>query len=254
MRSHLLEEFLGRIPQDYLDLLQPFFADEHYLKHLENLGQLESSARLNQPDAIYPAHDLVFRALHLTPVNDVKVVILGQDPYHTPGLAQGLAFSVPEHIPTNSKAYPSSLRNMSKALYLEGFEPLPHGNLVRWANQGVLLLNRYLSVAKGLPNSHQSWGWHLLTDAMIQGLSKQHPIVWLLWGKSAQKSIPRISDIHPHLVLCASHPSGLGVYQTQQPFLHKGDKKSCGHFQETNAWLKKMGKSGIEWSSPFFVS
>ncbi len=253
MTNNLLKDFLNRIPQDYQDLLSSFLSQAENIIHLERLAQLENTARKNPSLTIFPEEKSVFNALIKTPVKDVKAVILGQDPYHTPGLAQGLAFSIPENIPTHSKSYPSSLRNMSKALFLDGFEPLPHGNLNSWAEQGVLLLNSCLTVSEGEPNSHQSCGWNLLTNAIIEALSHQHPIAWLLWGKFAQKSSSLISMHHPHLILSASHPSGLGVYQTENPFLFKGDIKSCAHFKTTNEWLKKMGKEPIQWSHSIFI-
>jgi uracil-DNA glycosylase len=253
MTNNLLKDFLNRIPQDYQDLLSSFLSQTDNIIHLERLAQLENTARKNPTLKIFPEEKSVFNALIKTPVKDVKAVILGQDPYHTPGLAQGLAFSIPENIPTHSKSYPSSLRNMSKALFLDGFEPLPHGNLNSWAEQGILLLNSCLTVSEGEPNSHQSWGWNLLTNAIIEALSLQHPIAWLLWGKFAQKSFSLISLNQPHLILSASHPSGLGVYQTETPFLFKGDVKSCAHFKTTNEWLKKMGKEPIQWSQSIFM-
>jgi uracil-DNA glycosylase len=252
MFSSSVEAFLGRIPQDYCDLLHDFLSNEKNLPYLEQLVLQENEARLQFPDEIFPKKESVFKALHQTPAKEVKVVLLGQDPYHSPGLAQGLAFSIPEHIPTNSRAYPSSLRNISKALFLDGFDTLPHGDLSFWAEQGVLLLNTCLTVRQGEAHSHQHWGWDMLTNAIIQELSKNRPLIWMLWGKVAQKKAELIAPIQEHLILQASHPSGLGAYQTNEPFLLKGDVGSCGHFKQANQWLIQHSTAPIVWSSSVF--
>jgi len=252
MFSSSVEVFLSRIPQDYRALIHDFLSNEKNLPYLEHLVRQENEARLQFPDDIFPKKDSVFNALVQTPVSKVKVVLLGQDPYHSPGLAQGLAFSIPEHIPTNSRAYPSSLRNISKALFLDGFETLPHGNLSSWAEQGVLLLNTCLTVRQGIAHSHQHWGWDRLTNVIIQELSKNRPLIWMLWGKVAQKKAEMISPAQEHLILQASHPSGLGAYQTSEPFLLKGDVGSCGHFKQANQWLIQHSSTPIVWSSSVF--
>ncbi len=252
MLSSSLEEFLERIPYDYRALLQDFLSLDQNLQSLEHIAKLEFDARLHFPDEIFPKKDAVFKALHQTPVKDVKIVLLGQDPYHSPKLAQGLAFSIPENIPTNTRTFPSSLRNISKALFLDGFETLPHGNLLSWSEQGVLLLNTCLTVRQGNPHSHQHWGWDILTNALIHELSKQRAMIWMLWGKVAQKKTELISPTQEHLILKASHPSGLGAYQTNEPFLIKGDLGSCGHFEQANQWLTKNSESPIIWSSSIF--
>ena len=252
MFSPSVEAFLGRIPQDYRALLHDFLSNEKNLSSVEQLVLQENEARLHFPDEIFPKKESVFNALVQTPVSEVKVVLLGQDPYHSPGLAQGLAFSIPEQIPTNSRAYPSSLRNISKALFLDGFETLPHGNLSSWADQGVLLLNTCLTVRQGIAHSHQHWGWDMLTNAIIQELSKSRPLIWMLWGKVAQKKAELISESQDHLILQASHPSGLGAYQTNEPFLVKGDLSSCGHFKQANQWLIQHSYPPIVWSSSVF--
>ena len=197
---------------------------------------------------VRPEPQHFFKALKLTPVNSVKVVILGQDPYHSPGLAQGLAFSIPENIAVNSRAFPSSLRNISKALALEGFGSLPNGDLHHWAQQGVLLLNTALSVKLGEAGSHTSLGWKSLIDHLIGALSKAKPhLVWMLWGGHAQSKLPLIENGKGPLVLQSSHPSGLGVYKTDRPFLEPGGKGSCGHFTKTNQWLMEHKTSPIWW-------
>lgn len=201
-------------------------------------------------NAIRPDQERIFNALHLTPVNQVKVIILGQDPYHSPGLAQGLAFSVPENIPLQSKQFPSSLRNINKALVLEGLGSLRSGDLTHWANQGVLLLNTALSVRLGEANSHAQLGWKPFVIEIIQKLSQQPNLVWMLWGGHAQSMEEYIHNPNQHLILKSSHPSGLGVYKTAQPFIYPGDQKSCGHFTKANAYLTTHQKSPINWTFP----
>jgi len=198
-------------------------------------------------DAIRPDKSFIFNALHLTPVDSVKVVILGQDPYHSPGLAQGLAFSIPKTIPMQSKQFPSSLRNINKALMLEGLGSLVNGDLSHWAKQGVLLLNTALSVRLGEANSHAQLGWKSFVVEIIQKISQQPNLVWILWGGHAQSLKEYIHNPNQHLILKSSHPSGLGVYKTAQPFLHPGDQKSCGHFTKANAYLADKNVGVIHW-------
>jgi uracil-DNA glycosylase len=161
-----------------------------------------------------------------------------------------------------SRAFPSSLRNISKALELEGFGSLAHGDLRDWAEQGILLLNTALSVKQGEAGSHFHLGWQHCINALIRQLSIAKPnLVWLLWGAHAQSKIPLIeheelgSVESSHLILQASHPSGLGVYKTAQPFLNQqraGEQPnaSCGHFTKTNDWLIAHGKDPIRWIGP----
>jgi uracil-DNA glycosylase len=198
-------------------------------------------------DAIRPDKSFIFNALHLTPVDSVKVVILGQDPYHSPGLAQGLAFSIPKTISMQSKQFPSSLRNINKALMLEGLGSLVNGDLSHWAKQGVLLLNTALSVRLGEANSHAQLGWKSFVVEIIQKISQQPNLVWILWGGHAQSLKEYIHNPNQHLILKSSHPSGLGVYKTAQPFLHPGDQKSCGHFTKANAYLADKNVGVIHW-------
>lgn len=246
------------IPSDWKLLLGDYLASLDWQRLQANLHK----AIADDANAICPPPPLFFRALELTPVDAVSVVILGQDPYHSPGLAQGLAFSIPASIVPGSRSFPSSLRNISKALELEGFGPLAHGDLRDWAEQGVLLLNTALSVKEGDAGSHFHMGWQQCINALIRQLSITKPnLVWLLWGAHAQSKIPLIqhgglaSDSLAHLLLQASHPSGLGVYKTPQPFLSQqraGEKPSasCAHFTKTNAWLIAHGKDPIRWIGP----
>ena len=176
------------------------------------------------------------------------MIILGQDPYHSPGLAQGLAFSIPASIPINSREFPSSLRNISKALALDGFGSLANGDLHHWANQGVLLLNTALSVKLGEAGSHTSLGWKSLIDRLLSALATQKPhLVWMLWGGHAQSKLPLIESGVDQLVLQSSHPSGLGVYKTDKPFLKPGGQASCEHFSKTNKWLMNHSLEPIQW-------
>jgi uracil-DNA glycosylase len=232
------------IPLDWRELLGDYFHSSvwsTFKNHLQTALDQES-------DLICPAPEYFFKALQLTPVDSVQVVILGQDPYHSPGLAQGLAFSIPADIPTNSRGFPSSLRNISKALALEQFGPLPHGDLHHWAKQGVLLLNTALSVKLGEAGSHANLGWKSLIDQLIYALALEKPnLVWMLWGGHAQSKLPLIINASDQLILQSSHPSGLGVYKTDRPFLEPGGQKSCGHFSKTNTWLEAHGKPAIQW-------
>lgn len=232
------------IPQDWRALLGDYFESTDWKKLEENL----QAALDLDPQIIRPEPENFFKALKLTPVESVQVVILGQDPYHSPGLAQGLAFSIPKSVPINSREFPSSLRNISKALAIEGFGHLAHGDLHHWAKQGVLLLNTALSVKLGEAGSHTSLGWKGLVDRLISSLAEQKPqLVWMLWGGHAQSKLPLIEPGVNQLILQSSHPSGLGVYKTDKPFLEPGGKASCNHFSKTNEWLMKHGGSPIEW-------
>lgn len=232
------------IPQDWQKLLGDYFASKEWLELKNNL----KTVLTQEPSLVRPEPEYFFKALQLTPVDSVKIIILGQDPYHSPGLAQGLAFSIPADIPTNSRAFPSSLRNISKALAIEGFGHLPHGDLHAWAQQGVLLLNTALSVRLGEAASHANIGWKSLIDRLIQGLALHKPnLVWMLWGGHAQSKIALIQNSENHLILQSSHPSGLGVYKTDRPFLEPGGQKSCGHFGKANEWLRAHHMSPIQW-------
>ena len=242
------KNLLSRLPNDWRELLNPLNTNAEWLNLLNSISAKEELARNQFEQGVVPSFENVFKALSLTQVENIKVVILGQDPYHSPGLAQGLAFSIPESIRPGSREFPSSLRNISKALALEGFSPLTDGNLTRWANQGVLLLNATLTVQLGQANSHCEWGWQQFTDQLIKSLSEQITgIVWLLWGSYAYKKIDLINKSQNHLILSASHPSGLSVYKTKSPFISPGDTQSCGHFKQSNEWLLSHKKTPIAW-------
>lgn len=191
--------------------------------------------RLAEGAVVYPPQPL--RALDLTPPEAVRVVILGQDPYHGPGQAEGLAFSVASGV-----KLPPSLRNMLQELQRDLTTPAPaDGSLVRWARQGVLLLNTGLTVEDGEPASHAGRGWEALTDAVIRHCSEAGgPKVFLLWGAHAQKKTPLI-DARRHLVLSANHPSPLSARRGPVPFV------GCGHFGQANAWLAGQRLPPVDW-------
>lgn len=192
-------------------------------------------------EVIYPATP--FLALTLTPFEQVRVVILGQDPYHGANQAQGLAFSVAE-----SEKMPPSLRNMFKELPRDLGISLPsNGSLIRWAKQGVLLLNATLTVKDGSPASHAKKGWETLTDTLIQKVAlKKTPLVFMLWGAHAQKKEELIVEAMEqtgvsHLILKANHPSPLSATKPPVPFI------GCGHFRQANEFLRLQGAEPIVW-------
>jgi len=230
------------IPKDWQELLGNYFESADWRSLEINLQTALDT------EVVRPEPQNFFKALKLCPVNSVKVVILGQDPYHSPGLAQGLAFSIPAEIAINSREFPSSLRNISKALALEGFGSLPNGDLHNWAEQGVLLLNTALSVKLGEAGSHTGLGWKSFIDHLISALSKTRPhVVWMLWGGHAQSKLPLIEGGQNPLILQSSHPSGLGAYKTDKPFLEPGGKASCNHFTKANQWLIEQNSTPIQW-------
>ena len=210
-------------------VLNEEFLKPYYIKLTQNVRKAYGA-----PEPVYPPLPLIFNAFTLCPFDSVNVVILGQDPYHGKGQAHGLCFSVPENV-----RVPPSLQNIYKELKndLKG-ELHTEGNLTHWAKQGVFLLNTTLTVREGAPNSHMHIGWETFTDTVIEKISqnKDH-VVFLLWGKNAQKKVTRI-DVSKHLVLTASHPSPFSAY--------KGFF-GCRHFSKTNTYLQKHGKVPIIW-------
>jgi len=206
--------------QPYMQQLKSFLRDQKNLKKV-----------------IYPHSDQWFNALETTPLDEVKVVILGQDPYHQPGQAHGLCFSVQPGVKT-----PPSLVNIYKELQRDlGIVPAGHGFLESWANQGVLLLNSVLTVEQSQAASHQGKGWERFTDAVIAAVNAQcEHVVFLLWGSYAQKK-GAVIDRQRHLVLQAPHPSPLSA--------HRGFL-GCGHFSQANAYLTGHGRQPIDWQLP----
>ena len=208
----------------------------------EFLGEMPETAvfaraeREYETAEVYPARENVFRALELTPPERVRAVILGQDPYHEPGQAQGLAFSVPAGV-----TLPPSLRNIFTELESDLGLPKPEsGDLTAWAEQGVLLLNTVLTVRRGEANSHAALGWQAFTDRVVQALGAlPQPVAFVLWGAQAQKKAGWAADsAFPRLVLRAPHPSPLSVYRG-----FYGSRP----FSQINAFLQKNGESGINW-------
>ena len=209
--------------------LKDEFEKEYFLKIKEFIDREYASK------TIYPPYDEIFNAFRLTPLSNVKVVILGQDPYHEKGQAHGLAFSTPEGRPI-----PRSLKNIFKEITAEYGYPLPDsGCLEPWAKQGVFLLNTVLTVEDGNANSHSKCGWQTFTDNVIKVLNTQtQPIVYMLWGKQAEKKKELITNPN-HLVLISSHPSPLSA---RRGFF------GCNHFKLANEFLKENKKEEIDWS------
>lgn len=199
-------------------------------------GLFSQVERIYAETEVYPPRTDLFSAFQLTPPEQVRVVILGQDPYHEPGQAMGLSFSVAKSCPL-----PPSLRNIYKELEDDlGIPPAPHGDLTRWAEQGVLLLNATLTVDRGNANSHADYGWQTFTDAVISATNElPQPIVYILWGSHAQKKAALLKSDAPRLILKAPHPSPLSSYRG---FF------GCKHFSQANAFLKAHGEAEICWN------
>lgn len=184
---------------------------------------------------VYPPADEIFNAMHFTPLSDVKVLILGQDPYHEPHQAHGLSFSVPE----DQRDIPPSLQNIYKELQSDLGCKIPNnGYLKKWASQGVLLLNTVLTVRAHQAFSHKGRGWEQFTDAIISAVNAQdRPVVYLLWGKPAQSKMPMLTN-PKHLILAAPHPSPLSAYRG---FF------GCKHFSKANEFLQENDLTPIDW-------
>jgi len=221
-----------RLEPGWLAQLQHEF-EQPYMKSLKQF--LRNEKRVGK--VIYPAGDQYFNAFQYAPFGKVKVVILGQDPYHGPGQAHGLCFSVPPGV-----VVPPSLVNIYKELHRDLGMPIPrHGFLQPWAEQGVLLLNAVLTVEQGRAAAHQGQGWEQFTDRVIAILNEKcEGIVFMLWGSYAQKKGALI-DRKRHLVLTAPHPSPLSA--------HRGFI-GCGHFSAANLYLEQHGKTPIDWTLP----
>lgn len=206
----------GEFGKDYYLALRSFLANEYKAK------------------TVYPDMYDIFNALRYTPFSNVKAVIIGQDPYHGPGQAHGLCFSVKKGITP-----PPSLVNIFKELQADlGYAPPPHGELTAWAEQGVLLLNNVLTVRQAQPASHKGMGWETFTDAVISALNqKQTPVVFILWGAHARKKAELITNPIHHKLACA-HPSPLSAYNG---FF------GCRHFSKTNQLLTQSGQAPINW-------
>ena len=217
-----------RIAEDWKTLLEPEFEKEYFIR-LTQFVRKEYATK-----TIYPQGRNIFRAFDMCRVNQLKVVIIGQDPYHGPGQANGLCFSVGDGIP-----FPPSLHNIFKDIADELGKPIPiSGNLDRWAEQGVLLLNSVLTVRAGQAASHQGIGWETFTDAVVQALNTHtQGIVYLLWGAYAQRK-GSVIDPSRNCILKTVHPSPLSAYRG---FF------GCRHFSKANEYLVAQGKEPINW-------
>ena len=216
------------IGNDWDEILKGEFDKEYYLKLREFLKQEYSSYH------IYPGMYDIFNALKYTPYNDVKAVIIGQDPYHNPGQAHGLCFSVKKGV-----AVPPSLQNIYKEIYADlGIPPASHGELVSWAESGVLMLNAVLTVRANTPNSHKNKGWEIFTDRVIELLNeREKPVVFILWGANAKAKTKLITNPN-HLILTGAHPSPLSAYNG-----FYGGK----NFSRANEFLEANGEGTIDW-------
>ena len=222
MEASWFERLSSEFEKPYMRQLEAFLAQE-----------------IRDKKVIYPPFELTFNALCQTPFHDVNVVIIGQDPYHGPGQAHGLSFSVPRGIPA-----PPSLQNIFKELAADVGTPIPsHGCLIDWAHQGVLLLNATLTVREGEPRSHYGKGWEIFTDRIVQLLAeREDPIAFVLWGRSALEKWQHLlieGRKSPHLILKAAHPSPLSAY---------AGFMGCRHFSKINAFLAQVNKKPIDWS------
>ena len=220
---------MSAISNDWLPAVQAEFRKPYY-KELYTFVREEYATHV-----CYPPADEIFNAFHFTPLHEVKVVILGQDPYHNVHQAQGLCFSVPADQPE----IPPSLQNIYQELHDDLGCRIPNnGNLEKWAKQGVLLLNTVLTVRAHQPNSHRDHGWEYFTDAVIKAVDEQdRPIVYLLWGRPAQSKAAMLHN-PKHLILTAPHPSPLSAYRG---FF------GCRHFSQANRFLEKSGVSPVDW-------
>ncbi|MBQ0713309.1 MAG: uracil-DNA glycosylase [Porticoccus sp.] len=220
----------------WLEVIGGEFEQPYMVQLKQFLGQEKAEGKV-----IYPAGSNWFSAFNETPFDHVKVVVLGQDPYHGPKQAHGLCFSVLPGV-----AIPPSLRNMYKELQADmGIQPPDHGCLTHWSRQGVLLLNATLTVEQGNAGAHQGQGWEQFTDRAVQVLNEQREgLVFMLWGSYAQKKGAFI-DTSKHLVLKAPHPSPLSAYRG---FL------GCRHFSQANKFLQQQGAEPIDWQIPSLES
>lgn len=223
-----------KLAKDWHKILSEEIA-KPYISDLKSFLQSEKE----QHQKIYPPEEMVFNAFSYTPYEKVKVVIMGQDPYHGDRQAQGLSFSVPLGM-----RQPPSLQNIYKELKTDlGISPPEHGSLLHWANEGVLMLNATLTVRAGQPKSHFGRGWERFTDAVVRKLTERKtPLVFILWGKSAKDKCEAILNNmkHPHLVLTSAHPSPFSAHMFY----------GCRHFSKANNFLKANEIAPIDWKIP----
>ncbi|MBR4890389.1 MAG: uracil-DNA glycosylase [Clostridia bacterium] len=217
-----------KIGNEWDTYLSEEFKKEYFLSLCDKLSEEYKNY------TIYPAKENVFNALKFTSYKDVKILLLGQDPYHGEGQAHGLAFSVQKGIQK-----PPSLVNIYKELASDlNVTPPSHGCLIDWTKQGVMLLNTVLTVREGEPNSHKNFGWTKFTDKIIEKLNeREDPVIFMLWGKNAIDKLPLITNTH-HFVLSCPHPSPLSA---SRGFL------GCKHFSKANEILLRIGKEPVNW-------
>jgi uracil-DNA glycosylase len=220
---------MAAVTNDWVEVFKPEYKKPYYKKLYDFINEEYSRY------TVYPPGEDIFNAFHLTPLSKVKVVIIGQDPYHEPGQAHGLCFSVKQGVDI-----PPSLQNIYKELHDDvGFEIPDHGCLTSWAEQGVLLLNAVLTVRAHAAASHQNKGWEEFTDAVIRAINEvDRPIVFLLWGSFARSKSKMLTNPN-HLVLEAPHPSPLSAYRG---FF------GCRHFSRANEFLKEHGEEPVDWT------
>ncbi len=227
-----------KLPAAWKELLAPEFGKPYFGELTDFVRAEYAAAARGEGPPIYPAARNIFRAFDKCGLDELRVVIIGQDPYHGPGQAGGLCFSVEEGVP-----FPPSLRNIFKEIASDiGTPPPATGNLDRWAEQGVLLLNASLTVREAQPNSHSDRGWQTFTDAVVQALGEvKKEVVYMLWGAFAQKKgcgpNGRLNS-DDNLILKAAHPSPLSA--------HNGFF-GCRHFSQANEYLTRHGKTPIQW-------
>jgi uracil-DNA glycosylase len=219
-----------KMEESWKEILKDEFKKPYFKQIIQHIKTEKEQGKL-----VYPPGPLIFNAFEQTPFDLVKVVLLGQDPYHGPKQAMGLSFSVPDGV-----AKPPSLINIFKELHDDVGVPVPHsGNLTKWAKQGVMLLNASLTVRAGEANSHSKIGWHQFTNTVIEKISSgKENVVFLLWGRFAQEKTELI-ETKKHHILKAAHPS---------PFAADKGFFGCRHFSKTNSYLMKHGMDPIDWA------
>ncbi len=221
-----------RLPNDIPAAWRELIASELNPQHMSRLADFIEGERSDH--LVFPPENQVFAALSLTPPDRVKVLILGQDPYHHETQAHGLAFSVPDGAP-----FPPSLRNILRELECDLHIPRPtSGNLTAWGKQGVLLLNSVLTVRSHEPGSHRGQGWEEITDAVFRAVNRGvRPVVFVMWGSVARSKLPWV-DLSRHRVVASAHPSPLAAYRG-----FMGSRP----FSRTNAYLRELGRAAIDW-------